>query len=219
MIILDYNKKRHKEIIHASVEALKQGKIVAYPTDTSYGLAADSGNIKAVNKLYAVKEREGKKPVHVVVPSLSYAKKIVVWNKLATKLASKFLPGPLTLVLKLKVKCKGLKKLSADTGFLGIRYPKNQISLDLARVLKRPVTSASANPPAGQGWDDSYSCDDIIRQFKEKKCKPDIIINAGKLPKRKPSTLIKINQDQTIQILRTGPISEQSIKKFIIHNS
>ena len=65
MIILDYNIKNHKQIIEACVKALKAGKTVAYPTDTSYGLAVDATNIKAIKKLYALKEREFNKPVEV----------------------------------------------------------------------------------------------------------------------------------------------------------
>src|ERR1051326_7432209 len=107
MIIIDYQKSKHKEIIHACVQALKSGKVIAYPTDTSYGLAVDSNNLAAIKKLYRVKQRQSSKPVHVIVPSMAYGKKITRWNKIADKLIKKFWPGPLTLVLKLKVSAKG----------------------------------------------------------------------------------------------------------------
>jgi tRNA A37 threonylcarbamoyladenosine synthetase subunit TsaC/SUA5/YrdC len=113
----------------------------------------------------------------------------------------------------LKAKNAGLKKLSAGTGFLGIRHPKNKIALDLAKTLGRPITTTSANPPSGQGGDDSYSVGDIVKQFTNKKYKPDVVINAGKLPKRKPSTVVKIAHNQA-KILRIGPISEKRILKF-----
>src|SRR5437868_2410732 len=109
MVILRYKKKFHSQIIHSAVKALKQGKIVAYPTDTSYGLAADATNIKAIKKLYKIKERFKGKPVHIVVPSVLYAKKIAKWNKISAVLAKKFWPllrqgyggqaGAVTLVL------------------------------------------------------------------------------------------------------------------------
>src|ERR1700688_3788989 len=98
MIILDYNKKHHKQIIFACVVALRAGKAVAYPTDTSYGLAVDAGNVAAIKKLYQIKGRDFKKPVHVVVPAVAYAKKIVDWNNSASKLVKKFWPGALTIV-------------------------------------------------------------------------------------------------------------------------
>lgn len=206
MIILDYTKKKHKQIIAACARALRQGKIVAYPTDTSYGLAADSGNLKAINKLYRVKGRSFNKPVHVVAPSVSYAKKIANWDKSANRLAKKFWPGPFTLVLPIKFVStsphhphltspiegeglKAVKRLSASTGFLGLRMPKNQVALDLAKILGRPITATSANQ-SGQG--DTYSLANILRQFRKTAHKPDIIINAGKLPHRQASTVVKI---------------------------
>ncbi len=212
MLILEYDKKNHSQIIKACVSALRQGKVVAYPTDTSYGLAADTGNITAIKKLYQIKQREKVKPVHVVVPSAAYAKKIVHWNSVASKLAKEFWPGPLTIILPLKSKGLVFTTLSAGTGFLGVRMPNNKIALDLSRILKMPITTPSANPPSGMAGDDSYSADEVVRQFAGKKYKPDIIINAGSLPKRRPSTMVKIDNGQ-IFVLRKGPVSEKQINK------
>ena len=211
MIIIDYKKQHHKKIIDAAVLALKNGKVVAYPTDTSYGLAVDAENIKAVKRLYQIKGRDFNKPVHMVVPSAAYAKKITRWNKNAEKLAKKFWPGALTLVVELKVKSEKFKVLSANTGTMGLRMPKNQIALDLAKVLKRSITATSSNL---SGRADCYSAADIIAQFIKQKYKPDIIINAGKLPKRKPSTLARVFDD-VVKILREGPVSEKTILKFL----
>jgi L-threonylcarbamoyladenylate synthase len=224
VIILDYNKKNHKQIIHACVKGLKQGKVIAYPTDTSYGLAVDASNIKAIKKLYRVKGRSFNKAVSVVVPSVGYSKKIVKWGSIASKLAKKFWPllrpngnwyfvgqaGAITLVLPLKIYHQGLKILSS-AGFLGLRMPNNKIALDLAQILKKPITATSANVA---GLPDCYSAADVIAQFQNKKFKPDIIINAGKLPTRKPSTIVKIGGD-SIQVLRKGMISESSLVRVI----
>ena len=207
MIIIDYQKKNHKKIISACVKALKSGKVIAYPTDTCYGLAVDATNLKAVKKLYGVKGRNFKKPVHIIPPSIVYAKNIVQWNKVAQALFSKFLPGPLTIVLGCRVEGEGYRILSANSGFLGIRFPKNNIALDLARYLRRPITTTSANISGGK---DCYSAKDVLEQFRTQKFQPDIIINAGKLKERKPSALVKIEQDQ-VSILRNGPISEKEI--------
>lgn len=207
MIIIDYKKTKHKEIIAACVHALKSGKVIAYPTDTCYGLAVDAGNLSAIKKLYKLKGRDFKKPVHVVVPSVAYAKKIVKWDTQSSKLTKKFWPGALTMVLGYRVKGLGYSMLSGGTKTLGIRMPKNQIALDLAKNLKRPITATSANVSGGK---DCYSAPEIISQFKNKLYKPDIIINAGKLPKRKPSVVVKIVNDQ-ITFLREGPISKKQI--------
>lgn len=208
MKIINYWKSNHQAIISDCVKALNQGKAVVYPTDTSYGLAVDAESIKAVKKLYKIKGRQFNKPVHVVVPSVSYAKSIVVWNKLALKLAKKFWPGALTLVLGLGVKGLGFRYLSAGTGFLGLRMPNNKIALDLAKHLKRPITATSANV---SGKPDCYSINNVINQFKNEKFTPDILIDFGKLSKRSPSTLVKINNHQ-VTILRQGPITRKQIE-------
>jgi len=175
----------------------------------------DTGNLKAVKNLYRVKERGFKQPVHVVVPSSVFVKKNVVWGKAAQKLAKRFWPGALTLVLEIKTKDKMVVLLSAKTGFLGLRQPKNAIALDLAKYLGRPITATSANPSAhlSMGFD-SYSAEDVISQFKHKKHQPDIVIDAGRLVKRKPSTVLKLSQ-AGVQVLRQGPISEKQIIKVL----
>ncbi|MFA5991200.1 MAG: L-threonylcarbamoyladenylate synthase [Candidatus Doudnabacteria bacterium] len=214
MIIIDYTKKHHQKIIHACVAALRQGKVVAYPTDTCYGLAVDTENLTAIKKLYQVKGRSFKKAVSIIPSSISAVKKIVIWNSLAEKLAEKFFPGALTIVssIKYQVSRKGnIKLLSAGTGELGIRQPKNSIALDLAKYLKSPITTTSANI---SGQPECYSVEDLLKQFNKTKFKPDIIINSGQLAKRKPSTLIKIENNQ-IKFLRPGPISEKQIKKLL----
>ena len=211
MIILDYQKKHHKKIIHACVFALKQGKVVAYPTDTSYALAVDASNISAIKNLYKVKGRDFKKAVSIVSPSPAYSKKIVKWDKVSSRLAKKFWPGAITLLQELRIKNKELRILTAGTNFLAIRVPKNIIALDLAHQLGHPITATSANV---SGNNDCYSADEILAQYKNKKVKPDIILNAGKLPKHKPSTLVKINNNQ-IEILRAGPITKNQILKAL----
>ncbi len=228
MIIIKYQKRNHKSIIHAISLALKQGKVVAYPTDTSYGLAIDVTNEQALKKFYKIKERTSKKPVHIVVGTVLQAKKYSHWNRAATILAKKFWPGQLSLVLPIASKgtnkpgskVKFLKLFSAGTGSIGLRMPNNQIALDIVKQLKSPITATSANPSAHlSGGVDSYSATEVYKQFSKQKYKPDIIIDAGRLPKRKPSTLLKLTQsgstprsrEVSYEILRQGPITKQKI--------
>lgn len=211
MFVIKYKKSEHKKIIQTCLQALKAGRVVAYPTDTSYGLAADATNLKALKKLYTIKERVFSKPIHVVIPSLVFARKVVRWNRQASVLARKFWPGPLTLVLELTSKSSGLRMVSAGTKTLGLRFPKNLVALDLAKSLGKPITATSANPSAhlSDGYD-SYSAQDILSQFGKKCAQPDLVIDAGRLPKRKPSTLVQIKAGR-VKILRPGPVSETQI--------
>lgn len=223
MIIIKYQKQNHKTIIHAVALALKQGKVVAYPTDTSYGIAVDVTNAAAIKKFYKIKERTSKKPVHIVIASVAQAKKYGQWNRVATALTKKFWPGALSLALPIvrnpDPKAKFLKLFSAGTGTIGLRMPENQIALDLVKQLKAPITATSANPSAHlSGGVDSYSADEVYKQFLKQKYKPDIIIDAGKLPKRKPSTMLKLDHfvsGDGYEILRPGPITKKQIDQVL----
>lgn len=218
MIIIDYDLKNHTNIIRAVCLAMKHGKVVAYPTDTSYGLAIDITNKKAVDLLYKIKARSKKQPIHLVMSSIVQAKKIAAWNKYADKLVKSFWPGALSLVLPLAAKSESIKQFSGGTGTIGLRMPDNKIALDLVKQIGQPIPAVSANPAGKEKGVDSYSAQAIIEQFAKQKYKPDIIINAGRLPKRKPSTLIVINDEGQHKVLRHGPISETKIKKIIASN-
>lgn len=219
MEVLKYSEKDHKKIIAQSVQALKEGKTVVYPTDTSYGICCDLTNPKARARFYKIKERTPKQPVHIIVSSPEWSKKIARWNKSASLLAKQFWPGAISLVLPLKQKGRSLpqylKIISAGTGTVGLRLPDNKVALSLAHVFGKPIPATSANPSAhlSKGYD-SYSSKDVIAQFSKQKYKPDIIIDAGKLPKRKPSTMVKIDSDSW-KILRQGPVTEKQIKKVL----
>jgi L-threonylcarbamoyladenylate synthase len=138
--------------------------VFVYPTETCYGLGVDATNLRAVKKLYRIKGRSFKKPVHIVVSSRRMAKEYVVWNSLAEKLARAFWPGSLTLVLPVKKHNASMKLLSAGTGFLGVRMPKHKIPLQIVKKLGKPITATSANV-SGKG--ECYSLSAVEEQFKK----------------------------------------------------
>lgn len=148
--------------------------------------------------------------MHVLIPSKSWAKKQVDWGKIAEKLSRAFLPGPLSIALPLKSDNPALKAISPEN-FLGLRQPANGFALELVKKFGKPITATSANPSAllSKGYD-SYSAEDVISQFKNKKHKPDLIIDAGRLKKNKPSTFIRIRGGK-IELLRKGPIALSKI--------
>ena len=189
---------------------LKSGQAVVYPTDTAYGLGVDATNARAIKKLLKIKQRRAQ-PTHIVVSSLVMAKKYAVFSKFAEKLFKMFLPGPLTLVLELRIKNResrqALELLSAGTGTIGIRMPDNKIALSLVKKLKHPITTPSANPKGGHV---PYTIQDCQKQFSRKKYQPDMYLDAGCLLKRRPSTIVKIIGNK-IEILRHGPISKKQM--------
>lgn len=206
-------KKNQAEIIKEAVAVLKSGGSVVYPTDTSYGLGVDVSNPKALKKLYQIKERNINQPIHILVPTVNFAKKLVQWNKIAEKLASSFWPGPFSMALPLKSSEKYYKKISSREGYLGLRMPKTKFALELVQSLGKPISATSANPSGKiSGGFDSYSAEDVINQFKKHQHQPDLVIDAGNLKRVAPSTFVVVKED-IIEIKRDGPISEGMIWK------
>src|SRR3989344_7213749 len=204
--------KADKVGIALAVEYLRDGKAVAYPTDTAYGLGVDATNAAAVRRLYKIKGRNYKKPTHVIAHNFSAAKKRAMVDARTAGLMKKFWPGPLTLVLPMNRRAtKAIKLLSAGTGSIGIRMPDNKIALELAKKLGRPITTPSANP---QGGPAPYSIRDCVRQFKNRKHQPDLYLDAGKLPKTPPSTIVRIENSE-LRMVRRGKITEKQIQNAL----
>ena len=118
--------------INQAVGILKSGGIVVYPTDTAYGLAVDATNLVAVRKLYRLKGRDFKKPIHVILLN-KHIHTVVYECGASKKLIKKFWPGALTVVLPLKARGKSWQMLSAGTKTLGVRLPNNRTASDLVK--------------------------------------------------------------------------------------
>ncbi len=183
------------KIIDQAVEILQKGGIIIFPTDTSYGLAADATNPQAIKKIYQIKGRDFNKPISVIVSDIKMAKKYAMITPLVQKLFQAFLPGPLTLVLP----------------SIGIRVPNLKLCLRLAKKLGKPYTATSANL---SGQPDCYSVDQIKKQLGNKIKLIDLIIDAGTLPKIPPSTVLDLTKSPP-KILREGPISQKQIQKVL----
>lgn len=204
-----------KQGIELAFKYLRAGKAVVYPTDTAYGLGVDATNAAAVKRLIKIKQRPNQ-PIHVIVKNFSAAKKLAMFGKTAERIFKKFMPGALTLVLDLSPNLsprlgRGVGLLSAGTGTIGIRMPDNKVALSLVKKFGRPITTPSANPHGGQT---PYSVSESVREFRNKKHRPDLYLNAGKLPKTKPSTIVAVKSGK-IEVLRKGPITQKQIKKWI----
>lgn len=204
--------KSNKKGLLAALKLLREGKSVVYPTDTAYGLGVDALNQRAVRTIYKIKSRNFRKPVHVIIGGLPMAKRYVETDAISERLFRNFFPGPLALVLPLKKKLPAaLKLLAAGTNTLGVRMPDHAIALNLVRRLGRPITATSANLSGGPT---PYSITAASRQFRGKVFRPDLYLDAGRLPRRPPSTLVSIKK-RKIKILRPGPVSEKQIRKCI----
>lgn len=186
--------------------ALRSGGIILYPTDTLYGLGADAFSDEAVDKIYAIKNRDPNKPIHAIFSDIQMVEEYAAVTDLARKLAEKFLPGALTLVLK--------KKIGIETGIargmetVGVRIPNNTFCIETARSFGRPFTATSANI---SNEVTGLSIEEIFSQLGERKKMIDLVVDGGALPLQAPSTVVSLVSGTPV-ILRIGAISKKDIE-------
>jgi len=197
-------KKINFKIINKIAGALKKGKVIAYPTDTFYGLGCDATNARAVLKIYKIKGRPQDKALPFLVASRAMAQKYLRFNREAKALAAKFWSGPLSLVLDFNAKGREVFKHSINKNDFsaGVRVSSNKIAAALVKKIGRPLISTSANP---SGKPAANNMQTVIKYFQSKKFKPDIIMDAGKLPPSLGSTFVDARSGK-IKILRRGDI-------------
>ncbi|MEK7680481.1 MAG: L-threonylcarbamoyladenylate synthase [Patescibacteria group bacterium] len=184
------------------VVELLNGKIVVFPTETSYGLGCDATNQQAVDKIFKIKERKSDKPLLVVAPTVEMVKKYLVWDDLVERLARAYWPGSLTIVGVVKNDCGLADGVISKDGTLALRVTNHPIPKFLSEKLGKPVVATSANiSDAG----DSYNAEEIAKVFADKENQPDIILNYGELP-RNPSTTIVSVMNNELKILRQGEL-------------
>ncbi len=196
MPVLKVGQKNLKTIIETVVKSIKQEKVIVCPTDTVYGLIADATNKKAVEKLLKIKKRNGQKPIPIFVKDLKTAKKLSRIDKEQEKFLKKVWPGKVTVVLTRKDKLP--KILFGKKTTIGLRIPKYKLVQDLLKKINRPLTGTSANIP---GKSATTKIKKIIKQFKNQKFQPDLILDAGDLKPSKPSTVIDLTEPEQ-KILR-----------------
>src|SRR3989338_8599741 len=186
-----------KKAVSRAVEALAAGGLIIYPTETVYGIGADATSDKAVKKVIAVKKRSPAKHIIVAVSDIKMARKYAVITKKVELLAKAFMPGPLTLILESKEPARNAVRRK-----IRFRIPDNKFVLSVIRKFGKPITTTSANI---SGKQNIYKIKDIIKTFDGR---VDLIIDAGDIPKRKPSTVFDTID---MKVVRPGPISEKQI--------
>ena len=196
-ITLDNFDKHLQEIANI----VKNGGLILFPSDTVYILAVDPTNSVAVKKLLAFKNRWTGKAISVAVCDINMAQKYVKLSDDTVKLYNRLLPGPFTIV------SEGLHQVAtgieAENGTLGIRIPNSQYILKLVKHLNVPITATSANL---SGRSPHYSIPSFINTLSlKKKNMLDLIVDAGKLPKNLPSTVIDATKPE-LKILRRGDL-------------
>ncbi|MDO8499241.1 MAG: L-threonylcarbamoyladenylate synthase [bacterium] len=193
-----------------AVAILRAGGVVVYPTETSYALGCDATNERAIKKIYKIKNRITGKPFLVIVPSVSVVKRYLRWNKMLTRLARNYWPGPLTVVgdYRRPLFSKNLASgaVSKDKT-LAVRVSVSTIPNYLSRRLGHPIVATSANIST---VGDIYDAEKIRLTFMGEINQPDAFIDVGDLPRHPPTTIVSVLNDQ-VQILRQGELQVDEI--------
>ena len=200
--------KATKENIERAGALIKAGDVVAFPTETVYGLGASAYNPSAIAKIYAIKNRPSFNPLISHIAEVDFLREYAIVDERVLALANKFWPGPLTFILKRKdenpaldLACAGLKKIS-------VRMPNHPVALDLIKAAGVPIVAPSANksqtisPTTAQHVQNSLG--DAV----------PMILDAGACKVGVESTIIDVSEKQIV-LLRAGGITLETLEEFL----
>lgn len=189
-------------------QIIQEGGIVIFPTETVYGIGVNGLNETAIKKLYEVKQRPINKPISLLVNSIEMIEKVAKdITEIEYDLIKRFLPGPLTIVLKKKDIVPDIVTAGFDT--IGIRMPENEIALKLIEYAGVPIATPSANI---SGRPSGTNLKAIMKDFNDK---VDYFIDGGISKIGVASTIVQVVNDNPY-ILRKGKISEEQIKEQVL---
>jgi L-threonylcarbamoyladenylate synthase len=180
-------------------DVVLSGGVIAYPTDTFYGLGVDPRNATAVERLFSIKGRSADQPILVL---LGNQEEVAAWAARipasAERLMARFWPGPLTLVFEARAEIASA--LTAGSGKIGLRVPGNPVTRALLNAVGSALTGTSANRSGGPS---PRSAGDVLKELSES---IDIVLDAGTSMEGLPSTIIDVTGKEPV-VLRKGVIT------------
>jgi len=185
------------------VEAYEDGRIIAFPTDTVYGLGCNPLNKDSISRIYDIKKRSGKKRFPILGFSKKDLEKIVEFNSKAEKISEKFWPGQVTLLLPIR---KEMTKQIENDGKLAVRVPNNECVLSILKQCKL-IIGTSANISGEESILDPKECKMRLPEI-------DILVDGGKIKSYGESTIIDFVDDE-IKIIRKGSVSKDEIEESL----
>ena len=189
--------------INKIVNAYENGQIIAYPTDTVYGIGCNPFNKDSVSKIFDIKNREGGKRFPILGFSKKELEKIVEFNTIAEKISEKFWPGQITMLLPIR---KEINDKINNNGKLAVRVPNNECVLSILEQCKL-IIGTSANISGEKSILDSNDCKTKLPEI-------DILVNGGKITTLGESTIVDFVDDQ-LKIIREGSISKDDIENIL----
>jgi L-threonylcarbamoyladenylate synthase len=197
-----------KGLIEAN-KLISEGGIVAFPTESFYGLGVDATNTEAVENLFQIKKRDHNLPILILISSMSNLPQYVTYTPLSAKrLGEKFWPGGLTMVFQSSPIVSST--LTSSTGKVGIRISSHPLAHTLSKTLNVPITATSANI---SGKPPCTKADQVIEYFNSA---VDLILDGGETQGKCPSTILDVTTDPPI-IIREGMVKAEEIIKSGIY--
>lgn len=201
----DVIKSDHPVALQHAVDVLSNGGLVVFPTDTVYGLAALPTKAEYIERLYAAKGRDSTRAIAILINSSTEMEKISISaSDAAIKLAKRFWPGPLTLIIP---RHPDLPDVLSPNQTIGVRVPDHEIALDLLRKTG-PLGVTSANI---SGRENTNSAKEVIEQLDGR---VHLVIDGGESPGGVPSTVVDCTTSEPV-IMRPGPINIREINQAI----
>lgn len=207
MKVLPFNPDNLKE----AVAILKQGGVIAHPTDTCYGLAGDLMNEETFRRMQAIKGRTANKPMSVMisVPEQLHMRKYAKLDEFSAFVVFKLYPSPVTIILP-----KGPAippYYFPENPTIGLRVPMHDRTQDILRAFKGPLITTSANVSGGPLC---FKHQDVVEAFKRRREKPDLVFEGEVRNSQHASTVISIQKDH-LQIIRKGAITASQLQSIL----
>lgn len=197
--------KATSDNIRVSSRVVRSGGLVVYPTDTVYGLGCDPLNVKAVRRVFRVKG-DRKKPLPILACSLADIENIAYLSDVARRIAARFWPGPLTLVVPKKPALP--EAVTCGLGSVGVRIPKHDVAIQLMRLSDGLLVGTSANKT---GQKPPRTASEAAEQLGEE---VDVILDGRPTPLGVSSTVVDLAAEEP-RILREGPVSSENISDVL----
>jgi L-threonylcarbamoyladenylate synthase len=201
MLIIKIHETNIEQVLYRTVDILKNGGIVVYPTETFYGLGVKFDMEDSLKKLYDIKQRPEEKAMPLIIGNKGLLPVVAASiNDMALLLIDRFWPGPLTLIFLAKENLS--EYITAGTHMIAVRVPGESFALHLAKTANFPITATSANP---SGLPPAQDAETAKRYFGDK---VDLIIDGGHISGGLPSTIVDVTGNK-IKILREGVIKKK----------
>jgi len=201
--------KGDEDGVARAAELLRNGRLVAIPTETVYGLAARADSVDAVAEIYRAKGRPDFNPLIVHVGSVLLARSLALFDSRAELLAERFWPGPLTLVLPLREPSSIAPAVTAGLPTIALRQPAHPLTAMLLQQLDLPLAAPSANRSGTL----SPTCAEHVAASLG--TAPAAILDGGASERGMESTIVALREDGSWQLLRPGPVTEAQLAELL----